>query len=232
MNKDEIRNALLNNEITREELENAMNEASRGPMVFGYARVSTRGQAEKGNSLEAQENELREAGADKIYSDVFTGAKIDRPKLKKLLSEIRPGDTLVVCKLDRISRTANDGYELVKGLVDSGVVVNILNIGLVDTTPIGSLLLHVLLAFAEFERNLIRDRMMEGRQIARQRPDYREGRPRKFSNEQVELAIELKNSGRTMAEVSKATGISQKTIYRAINRLKAENMSSKDADKK
>lgn len=215
MDKNEIRKALLNNEISKEDIECAMEEASRPPMVFGYARVSTKGQAEKGNSLEAQEKELTAAGAKKIFSDVFTGAKIDRPRLAELLSEIKTGDTLIVCKLDRISRTEREGYDLIKELVDKGVAVHILNMGYIDTTPTGSLILHVFLAFAEFERTQIYERMQEGRQIARLRPGYRDGRPKKYSSTQINHALELLDSGKTAREVSELTGISRSTLYRA-----------------
>lgn len=75
-------------------------------MIYGYARVSTKGQAKDGNSLEAQENALRSAGATKIYSDAFTGTKSHRPELDKLMAVMQYGDTLVVTKLDRIARSA------------------------------------------------------------------------------------------------------------------------------
>ena len=83
-------------------------------MIYGYARVSTKGQAKDGNSLEAQENALRSAGAIEIYSDAFTGTKSHRPELDKLMVVMKSGDTLVVTKLDRIARSATQGIELIQ----------------------------------------------------------------------------------------------------------------------
>ena len=99
-------------------------------MIYGYARVSTRGQAKDGNSLEAQENVLRSAGAAKIYSDAFTGTRTHRPELDKLMAVMQAGDTMVVTKLDRIARSATQGIELVQKLLDRGITVHVLNMGL------------------------------------------------------------------------------------------------------
>ena len=99
-------------------------------MLYGYARVSTRGQAKDGNSLEAQENALRSAGAIKIYADAFTGTKTQRPELDKLIAVMQSGDTMMVTKLDRIARSATQGIELVQKLLDRGIVVHVLNMGL------------------------------------------------------------------------------------------------------
>lgn len=103
-------------------------------MTYGYARVSTRGQARDGNGLTAQEEALRSAGAEEIYSDAFTGTKADRPQLNELLSKIQDGDTLVVCKLDRLARSVVQGIELIDGLLSRGVVVEVLNMGRMEKT--------------------------------------------------------------------------------------------------
>lgn len=99
-------------------------------MIYGYARVSTRGQAKDGNSLEAQENALRSAGATEIYADAFTGTKAHRPELDKLMDKTQSGDTMVVTKLDRIARSATQGIELVQKLLDRDITVHVLNMGL------------------------------------------------------------------------------------------------------
>ena len=103
-------------------------------MIYGYARVSTKGQAKDGNSLEAQEKSLREAGAIEIFVDAFTGTKTDRPEFKKLLDILESGDTLIVTKLDRFARSMAEGSELVSKLIDMGIRVYILNIGIMDNT--------------------------------------------------------------------------------------------------
>ncbi len=127
-------------------------------MIYGYARVSTRGQAKDGNSLEAQENALRSVGASEIYADAFTGTKTHRPELDKLMAVMQAGDTLVVTKLDRIARSATQGIELVQKLLDRGITVHVLNMGLLDNTPTGKLIRNIMLAFAEFERDMIVER--------------------------------------------------------------------------
>ena len=183
-------------------------------MIYGYCRVSTKGQAKDGNSLEAQEKAVKEAGATKIYADAFTGTKSHRPELDKLLEVIGNGDTLIVTKLDRIARSATQGIELVNTLLDRGVAVNILNMGKLDTTPTGKLIRNVLFAFAEFERDMIVERTQEGKAIAKQNPDFTEGRPKKFNQKQVDHALELLKS-HSYKEVEQLTGISKSTLIRA-----------------
>lgn len=183
-------------------------------MLYGYARVSTRGQAKDGNSLEAQENALRSAGATKIYADAFTGTKTHRPELDKLMAVMQSGDTMVVTKLDRIARSATQGIELVQKLLDRGIVVHVLNMGLMDNTPTGKLIRNIMLAFAEFERDMIVERTQEGKAIAKQNPDFKEGRPKKFSKAQVNHAVELLNEY-SYKQVEQMTGISKSTLIRA-----------------
>ena len=183
-------------------------------MLYGYARVSTRGQAKDGNSLEAQENALRSAGATKIYADAFTGTKTHRPELDKLMAVMQSGDTMVVTKLDRIARSATQGIELVQKLLDRGIVVHVLNMGLMDNTPTGKLIRNIMLAFAEFERDMIVERTQEGKAIAKQNPDFKEGRPKKFSKAQVSHAVELLDEY-SYKQVEQMTGISKSTLIRA-----------------
>lgn len=183
-------------------------------MIYGYARVSTKGQAKDGNSLEAQEKALREAGATEIYEDAFTGTKMDRPEFDKLLARLKSGDTLVVTKLDRFARSMSQGSELVEKLIKDGVRVYILNIGVMDNTPASKLIRNVFFAFAEFEKDMIKERTSEGKTIAKQNPDFKEGRPKKFGKIQVEHALELLEK-HTYKEVEALTGISKSTLIRA-----------------
>lgn len=182
-------------------------------MIYGYARVSTKGQAKDGNSLEAQENALRLAGATKIYADAFTGTKTHRPELDKLMAVMQSGDTMVVTKLDRIARSATQGIELVQSLLDKGITVHVLNMGLMDNTPTGKLIRNIMLAFAEFERDMIVERTQEGKAIAKQNPDFREGRPKKYSKKQINHALELLKQY-SYKEVQQLTGISKSTLIR------------------
>lgn len=183
-------------------------------MIYGYTRVSTKGQAKDGNSLENQEIILKEHGAEVIYSDSVTGRNLDRPNLKKLLSEIKEGDMLIVTKLDRIARSLTQGSELVNKLIDAGIKVNILNIGIMDNTPSSRLTRNIFFSFAEFERDMIVERTQEGKMIAKQSKDYREGRPHKFSKIQIEHAMNLLEH-HTYKQVEELTGISKSTLLRA-----------------
>lgn len=191
-------------------------------MIYGYARVSTKGQAKDGNSLDAQERTLRENGAQEIYKDSFTGTKAHRPELDKLLEVIGDGDTLIITKLDRMARSATQGIELINKLLDRGVKVHILNMGIMDNTPSGKLIRTVMLAFAEFEKDMIVKRTTEGKAIAKLNEDFREGRPKVYKKAQVNQALELLDSGKTYKEVCEIMGMSKSTLIRAKRQRDAE----------
>lgn len=178
-------------------------------MKYGYARVSTANQ-----DLNAQIATLELEGCDKIYSEKFTGTKADRPKFNELLAQLKEGDTLVVTKLDRFARTATKGIELIRELMQKGVKVHVLNMGLIEDTATGRLILTIMNGFAEFERDMIVERTQEGKAIAKQREDFREGRPNKFSKKQVELALKLLET-HSYKQVEEQTGISKSTLIRA-----------------
>jgi DNA invertase Pin-like site-specific DNA recombinase len=178
-------------------------------MKYGYARVSTLHQ-----DLEAQLQALEKENCDKVYSDKFTGTKTDRPHFNELLQELKEGDTLVVTKLDRFARTTADGINTIKNLFEKGIKVHVLNMGLVEDTPTGRLILSVMLAFAEFERDMIVERTQEGKAIAKQKPDFREGRPKKYGKKQIEHALTLLQD-HSYKQVEEQTGISKSTLIRA-----------------
>ncbi|WP_406044112.1 recombinase family protein [Succinimonas sp.] len=185
----------------------------------GYGRVSSKGQAQNGNSLEDQRRKLEEAGCaeEDIVLETYTGTKMDRPKFGKLIESLEAGDTLVVCKLDRFARTAGEGSELVKSLLERGVNVHILNMGLIENTPTGRLILNVLLSFAEFERDMIVERTSEGKAVARAtNPDFKEGRPRK---EIPGKFFELLESDVSVADACKTLGIHRTQWYRWKNEI-------------
>lgn len=187
-------------------------------MKYGYARVSTRQQQTDGNSLEAQEKVLREHGAEVIYSDSFTGTKLERPQFNKLVSELKAGDTIIVCKLDRFARSVGQATELITELIDKGVTVDVCNLGILDNSSMSTFMRNILLSFAQFERDMIVERTQEGKAIARQRADYREGRPKKFSRKQIQHALELLKTC-SYREVEETTGISKSTLIRAKKEL-------------
>ena len=178
-------------------------------MKYGYARVSTFNQ-----DLKAQKQALESEGCDVIYSEKFTGTKADRPEFVALLSKLEAGDTLVVTKLDRFARSTVDAINIVRQLFDKGVKVHVLNMGLVEDTPTGRLIFNIMSSFAEFERDMIVERTQEGKAIAKQRADFREGRPNKYSKKQIEHALELLVTN-SYTQVEQLTGISKSTLIRA-----------------
>lgn len=183
-------------------------------MIYGYGRVSTINQGKNGNSLQEQENRLREAGAQEIVLDVFTGTKIDRPEFAKLLSRLQSGDKLIVTKLDRFARTAVEGGAIVKELHERGVTIQILNMGIADNTPMGRLMVNMLLAFAEFERDMIVERTQAGKAVAREKGVRVDGRPKKYSKQQTAHALQLLADGNSYTQVEAMTGISKSTLIR------------------
>ncbi len=182
-------------------------------MKYGYARVSTKGQARDGNSLESQERALKEAGAEKIFTDAFTGTKAHRPELDKLIKVLSDGDMLIVTKLDRVARSTIQGIELIENLLDKGVIVHVLNIGIMDNTPTGRLIRNIFLAFAEFERDMIVERTQEGKAIAKNNKDFKEGRPKKYTKAQMNHALSLLDTN-SYNQVAEMTGISVSSLVR------------------
>ena len=194
-------------------------------MTFGYARVSTKTQARDGNSLDAQQAALTAAGAEKIYMDTFTGTKIERPEFDRLRAQLRKGDVLIVTKLDRLARSVSQASGLITEMIDEGITINVLNLGILSNTvnvssgilsndSVNTLLRNVLLSFAQFERDMIVQRTQEGKAVARATdPNFREGRPPKFDTEQLDHAMALLED-HSYAQVVKLTGISKSTLIR------------------
>ena len=178
-------------------------------MRYGYARVSTRGQARYGNSLEDQVERLLMSGVlrENIFVDKCTGTKMDRPEFQRLLVLLQPGDELVVCKLDRFARTAPEGAQTVRDLVEMDIRVNILNMGVADNTPMGKVMVTVMLAFAEFERDMIVERTQAGKDVARLKDGFREGRPKGVQIPVAELMSDM-----TRRELADKYGVSVSNV--------------------
>lgn len=189
-------------------------------MIYGYARVSTAMQQKDGNSLVDQTKLLEAYGCQEIINEAFSGKTMARPQFTALLEKLSEGDTLVVCKLDRFARTAIEGVQTVRDLFNRGVRVHILNMGLIENTLTGNLILTVMLAFAEYERGMIVERTQTGKAIAKANPNYREGRPPKYSKVQIEHAVELLDFGKTYKQVEQMTGISKSTLIRSKRKYK------------
>jgi DNA invertase Pin-like site-specific DNA recombinase len=184
-------------------------------MIYGYARVSTATQGRDGNSLEDQVAALEKYGCQEIVQEAFTGKTMERPQFMQLLGRLQEGDTLVVCKLDRFARTAIEGVQTVRDLFERGIRVHILNMGLIENTLTGNLILTVMLAFAEYERGMIVERTQTGKAVARQDPNFKDGRPKKFTPQQIELALTLLEQGKTYRQITEMTGVSKSTLIRA-----------------
>jgi DNA invertase Pin-like site-specific DNA recombinase len=185
----------------------------RFDVKYGYARVSTVNQAANGNSLEAQKKELEKAGAEKIYIDHFTGTEMNRPEFDKLHRELTSGDILIVTKLDRFARSVSQASDLITELIDSGVTINVLNLGILSNDSVSTLMRNIMLSFAQFERDMIVQRTQEGKAVARTHSDYHEGRPRKYSRMQMDHAMELLKEY-SYKQVADMTGISKSSLVR------------------
>lgn len=191
---------------------------------YGYARVSTLQQ-----SLEEQMQQLQNENCEKIYFEKFTGTTKERPEFQKLLNTAKNGDTIVVTKLDRFARSASDAITIIRSLFERGVRVHILNMGIVENSAMGKLMLTMLAGFAEFERDMIVERTQAGREIARQRVGYREGRKPKYSRKQLDHAMQLKENY-SFSQVADLTGISMATLKRESSKRKAKEMKENDIE--
>ena len=183
-------------------------------MIRGYARVSTKGQLKEGHSLEVQKQEIlsRYENAH-MELEQFTGATTERPIFNKIINELKQGDTLVVSKLDRLARNTIEGIQIVQQLFDRGVAVHVLNVGLLENSSMGKFFLTTLLAVAEMERNTIIERTQTGKAIAKTKAGFKEGRPKSFTQTQIDLALNLLGE-HSYTQVERMTKISKSTLTR------------------
>lgn len=191
-------------------------------MIYGYCRVSTKGQAKDGNSLQAQEQEiLSRYNEAQIYKEAYTGTTTDRPVFNDVIQKMKEKDMLVVNKLDRLARNTGEGIKIVKDLFQKKCSVHVLNVGLLEDTAMGQFFITTLLAVAELERNQIIERCQAGKAIARQNPDFVEGRPKKYNQKQLDHALDLLLD-HSYKEVVQMTGISKSTLIRLMRNKKCD----------
>ena len=177
-------------------------------MLIGYARVSTHEQ-----NHDLQRDALKQAGCDKIVEDTASGGKVQRSGLDRALELLRPGDTLVVWRLDRLGRTLRHLIELIGELEGQGIGFRSITEAIDTTSPGGTLVFHIFGALAEFERNLIRERTMAGLAAARAR-GRRGGRRHKLDARRRALAVELyRGRKHTVVEICEMVGVSKPTLY-------------------
>jgi DNA invertase Pin-like site-specific DNA recombinase len=180
---------------------------------LGYARVSTTDQ-----QPQLQVDALERAGCYRVFTETASGARSDRPALEQVLDQLRPGDTLVVWKLDRLGRSLRHLVDTVTGLADRGVGFRSLQEQVDTTTPGGKLVFHVFAALAEFERDLVRERTSAGLAAARAR-GRRGGRPPVMTTHKPQVAQELYASKQyTIAAIAKTLGVSRASVYRHLTR--------------
>lgn len=186
-------------------------------MKLGYARCSTLDQ-----NLDWQIDALTKEGCDRIFQEKFTGTRKDRPELLRMMDMLREGDTVIICELTRLSRSVKDLFDLVEQVEKAGANIKSLKEPWLDTTtPQGRLLFTIFSGVSQFERELIRERTMEGLASARARGRMG-GRPGK-DKKIVEQALTLYDSmAYSVDEISKTTGISRATLYKYVN-LRKEN---------
>jgi len=192
--------------------------------IYGYCRVSSKKQLTEGNGLEVQEKEILDKYSQAIIRrEQFTGTTVERPLFQKVVEELQKGDTLVVTKLDRLARNTVEGIEIVQRLFEKDVSVHVLNVGLLENTSMGKFFLTTLLAVAEMERNTILERTQAGKEIARTKDGYKEGRPVKYTAEQLEHALSLLEK-HSYSQVEKMTQISASTLTREVRKRKANKL--------
>jgi DNA invertase Pin-like site-specific DNA recombinase len=178
-------------------------------MIIGYARVSTDGQ-----TLNAQQSALSEAGAEKVYSEKESGAKTDRHQLAKAIAALADGDTLIVTKLDRLARSTRDLLNTLDAISKAGATFKSLGDQWANTTtPHGRLMLTVLGGLAEFERHLILARTDEGRKRAQAR-GVRFGRKLKLTAHQRQEAMARRAAGEALVDIARSYAVSHSTISR------------------
>lgn len=180
-------------------------------IVYGYARVSTANQ-----NLNEQLAELKEAGvADQnIYSEKFTGTTTDRPEFQRLLQQLKANDTLVVTKLDRFARNTREALAIIEPLLDQDTIIRVLNLGTIENTPMGRMIVRTLLSVAEMERDMIVERTQAGKEYAKKKnPNYREGRPRRQIGEH-EWAVYDYLKSHSVKQTTQAFNVSRSTVFR------------------
>lgn len=183
-------------------------------MLIGYARVST---ARQGESLKTQRNALVDAGCDpkRIYSDQISGAMWSRPELDKALAYMREGDTLIVTRLDRLGRNAHETVTTIANLGERGMNVRVLEPKLDTSDPMNKVVITIMSALAEWERDLLIARTREG--VAHARSEGRVAGPKpKLSTEQVRLVRKAVADGESVASLARTFGVSRQTVYRAL----------------
>ncbi len=182
-------------------------------MKYGYARVSTNQQDTK-----LQIDALVAAGCEKIYEETMSGGKTDRPELNNCLKAMNPNDILVVWKLDRLGRSLQHLIEIVNKLEQDSKGFQSLTENIDTTSPTGKLIFHIFGSLAEFERGLIRQRVMAGLDASR-KMGTKFGRPEALTPKDKDMAITMFNGGATKGSIAQHFGVARQTIYALLKEI-------------
>ena len=182
-------------------------------MIYGYCRAAASKQIELGY-LEEQEDLIKERYYDSI---IFKESSLDmnvKPEFEKITNPLNPEDILVVTQLDRFATSIGDAVDIIASIRDKQASIHILNIGLVDFSILGNILFKTLCAVNNFDKALLVERIQSGKNKAKKTSGFKEGRPKKFSEEQIQEALDMLNSY-SYKKVEELTGISKSTLIRA-----------------
>lgn len=190
-------------------------------MLVGYVRVST---ADDRQSTDLQRDALLSAGVDErnLFEDRSSGSRDDRPGLKACLEYVRPGDALVVWKLDRLGRSLAHLIQIIAGLRKRHVGFKCITEAIDTTTAMGEFQFHVFGALAQYERSLIQERVNAGLAAARRR-GRRGGRPRRLDSERTEAALALIGNGMTVSAAARSVGVPRSTLVDSLRRAETAN---------
>jgi DNA invertase Pin-like site-specific DNA recombinase len=181
----------------------------KASMRIGYARVSTKDQ-----NLDLQLKALKKAGCQKIFRERLSGYTQQRPEFQRMLDQVRPSDTIIVWKLDRLARSTRDLLNTMEAIAEAGGKFQSLSEPWANTTThAGKMIMTVFAGIAEFERDLIRERTGAGREAAKKR-GVQFGRPRKLNPNQVQLALQLLSEGKAVRDIARTFDVHEATIYR------------------
>ena len=187
-------------------------------MNKAYWRLSHKDRIESGNGWVRQEFLFKDIHVDKVYKDVISGAKRERPELDRMLEELEEGDVIYIASIDRLSRSTKDLLDIVGIIRDKGAYLVSIKDSWLDTresNPMSEFLLTVMGAMGQLERDMITARIQEGVKAAQAR-GVKFGRPRGWSKE-VQKAVKMYlKGGKSMREVEKLTGVSRSTISKAL----------------
>lgn len=193
-------------------------------MIIGYARVSTLDQ-----SLEAQDRLLRDRGCEKVFGEKLSGSKRGRPELDRMLEELKEGDVVMVCKLDRLGRSLRDLIDLVTSFQEKKVGFKVVDGSVDTTTPQGMMVFHVMGAIAEFEREMARERTRD--MLAYKKSiGVKLGRRLVIDKEKMGVLDGLRKGGKKREEIMEEMGITHYKYYQLVGRMGMVDVPVKSAN--